>query len=162
MSRLRRSRLAIVLVLLLSATLVFGDTFFSRKTVLTGKTTGIGRFMVAGFTPTAGGTGFGTTGTFAADTGSSDLAGILHGTAGGTGIAALGTFTLTFSDANYGTNIPVCTATLMNGTGTWNVRATIRIDGSSWTNQYVFNWDNNAVALTTAQIYKLSYICFGK
>jgi hypothetical protein len=126
-------------------------------------TLGGGRLVINNIiAPTIAGTGAGTTATYTLGAGSSDASGHAVITAGGASIAALGTVTITFSSGNYGGNSSVvCQAGLQNNSGTWNVRATAINQSSSLTN-YVINWDNNAVALTTGQIYLVSYSCLGK
>lgn len=123
------------------------------------------RTLSRGTAPTATVTGAGTTATVATGTGSTDSAGVLTITSAGTGQAALGTLTLTFSTplGAYGATAPVaCVATLHEGTGDWNVRATIRGDNTSSTTAHVFNWDNNAVAVVAASTYSVAYQCTGR
>lgn len=110
--------------------------------------------------PTVAGTGIGDTGTATLATGSSDLTGHVILTPGGTGIAASGTATITFGTA-YGTNGPTCIFTLRNSTGTWDARATVIVNSGTTTTNVV-NWDNNAVTLTSAQAYRLTYNCIGR
>jgi len=123
-----------------------------------------GRVVTGAATPTASVTGAGTTGAIAVDTGSSDMAAILTITPGGTGIAATGTAVLTFSTGNgaYGTNTPVVIVELANGTGTWNARATAIVSSTISTTSVTINWDNNAVALTGSQTYKMHVHIIGK
>lgn len=122
-----------------------------------------GRIVTGAATPTVTGTGAGTTGTYTLSTGSSDLGGTIAITAGGASIAALGTITLTFSVTNgaFGTNTPSVVAMLRNSSGTWNTRATVIGSGDS-TTQFDLKWDNNAVALTTGQVYVITYHVIGK
>ncbi|MFZ2490134.1 MAG: hypothetical protein WA208_01485 [Thermoanaerobaculia bacterium] len=127
------------------------------------RSVGTGRIVTGSATPTVASTGIGATGTVTVQAGSSDLAGNLVVTPGGAGIAATGDITLTFSTSNgaLGTNLPVCVAMLANAGGTWNARATVIGNGLSTTAAY-FKWDNNAVALTAASNYLVSYHCIGK
>lgn len=123
-----------------------------------------GRVITGSATPTVAATGHGATGTATMATGSTDLAGTVIITPSGAGIAALGTVTVTFSTTNggYATNAPVVVAMLSNSTGSWGVRATVIGTSAPTTTGFVLNWDNNAVALTGASVYHISYICIGK
>lgn len=113
----------------------------------------------AALAPTISVTGFGTGPSAPLSTGSSDLVGRVNVTAGTTP-GTSGTITVTFSSA-LGANGSVCVATLANGDGTWNPRATV-ITGSMTTTAAVFNWDNNSVNLTNAATYALHYVCMGR
>jgi hypothetical protein len=133
-----------------------------------GATTQLGaRQIVAAGTgtgsPTFAVTGFGTGPTVAVQTGSTDAAGAALITAGTTP-AATGTFTVTFSTVSgaYGTNPPVCTFTLVNGTGSWNALAQEPIIQTPTTTSVIANWSNNAVALTAASTYGFNWSCYGK
>lgn len=124
-----------------------------------------GRQTVSGTAPTCSVTGAGSTATCTIDTGSTDAAGKMTVTPGGAGIAALGTLTLTFSttpNGAYGTNGTNCSSNYMNGTGAWNVRAGALIYTTLGTTTAVANWDNNAVVLTGASTYKVTYTCYGQ
>lgn len=123
--------------------------------------TGVSRIIATNtLAPTVAATGIGDTGTATLATGSSDVGGQIILTPGGTGITNLGTATLTFA-TDYGTNGPLLTAVLRNGTGSWNVRATVII-ASGTTTTVVLNWDNNSVNLSSGSAYRISYLCFGR
>lgn len=124
------------------------DVYVSRHLITSG-TTG----------PTLAGTGFGTSPTLTLDTGSTDFAGIVTVTAGTTP-GSSGTLTVTFNTTN-GTNTPAVIANLMNGTGTWNARATEFIS-SAGTGSFVIAWDNNAANLTASSTYKFTYVTVAK
>lgn len=121
------------------------------------------RQVVQGVAPTFAVTGFGTGPTVTVQTGSTDAAGAALITAGTTP-AATGTFTVTFSTVSgaYGTNAPVCTFTLVNGTGSWNALAQEPIIQTPTTTSVLANWSNNAVALTAASTYGFNWSCYGK
>lgn len=120
-----------------------------------------GRFFVSGTAPTPSATGIGATGSASLAGGSTDYSGILNLSVSGAGPAASGTGVITFTTGAGAYNAqPTCVSTLRNSTGTWDARATIRISPITAT-AVTFNWDNNAVALTAAQIYSLTYICVG-
>jgi hypothetical protein len=146
-----------------------GLTRGAAKTVkVTDGSTGIGtllagRHTTSTLTPSIAATGYGASGSAALGTGSSDFAGTIILSVAGAGPAASGTATLTFSTTNgaYGTNAPVCVADFQNGTGTWNARVSNRVS-SPTTTSVVFNWDNNAVALTAGSTYHINYVCIGK
>jgi hypothetical protein len=120
-----------------------------------------GHLTASGGTPngTCTGCGSGFSITFAA--GSSDAAGTMEINTG-TGPSASGTATLVFATP-FGTNLPVVIPTLVNGTTTWNARATV-ISTLPTTAHVDFNWDNNSVALGASQTpaVRISYIVVGK
>jgi hypothetical protein len=126
----------------------------NRQTVATGTGTASPTFAV---------TGFGTGPTVTIEAGSTDAAGSVTITAGTTP-TAIGTFTVTFSTVAgvYGTNPPVCTFTLVNGTGSWNALAQEPIIQTKTTTSVVANWSNNAVNLTAASTYGFNWSCYGK
>jgi len=124
-----------------------------------------GRQTVAGTAPTFAVTGFGTSPTITVQTGSTDAAGAAIITAGTTP-GSSGTFTLTFTTVSgaYGTNKPVCTFTLIDGTGAWNALAQEprAVDASTSTTSILANWNDNSVALTAGSTYGFNWSCYGK
>ena len=108
--------------------------------------------------PTCAVTGAGSTATCAIVSPSSDLAWVFVLTPGGTGIAANGTFTITAGKTF--TNEYVCSPILRNSSNSWSTRASV-IASSISGNQFVFNWDNNAVALTSGGSYQIFGVCLG-
>jgi hypothetical protein len=132
--------------------------------LLANATTQLGaRQVVTGTAPTFAVTGFGTGPTVTVQTGSTDAAGAAVITAGTTP-GATGTFTVTFTTlaGAYGTNPPVCTFTLVNGTGSWNALAQEPIVQTPATTSVIANWSNNAVNLTAASTYGFNWSCYGK
>jgi hypothetical protein len=119
-----------------------------------------GQQVVSGTAPTFAVTGFGGSPTVAVQTGSTDAVGAATITAG-TAPAASGTFTLTFS-RTFGTNLPVCTFNLVNGTGSWNALAQEPIVQTPTTASVIANWADNSVALTAASTYGFNWECYGK
>lgn len=113
-----------------------------------------------GVAPTCASTGIGATGTCVVDPNSTDTEGSVSFNVLGAGPAALGTFTLTFNQS-MGANGSMCTAMLVNGSGSWSPRATII--GSSFASlNATFLWDNNAVALVAASNWRIAYNCVGR
>lgn len=121
-----------------------------------------GRVLGAGDAPTCSSTGLGT-GSAAIAAGSTDFASAC--TLSPTGApAALGVVTLTFSTGAgaYGAaNGPFCSCLLVNTTGTWSPRASCIVAALS-TTAPTLNWDNNAVALTAGQAYRVYVTCIGR
>jgi hypothetical protein len=117
------------------------------------------RAFTVGTAPTVSSTGLGT-GSVAMDTGSTDLAGIITLTGSGTG-GASGVITLTFNATTVGSNAPAIICTLMNGSGSWNARATAIIATATTTGATI-NWDNNAVSLNAANTWKVAYHIISK
>lgn len=116
-----------------------------------------GERLAGGSAPTvAGSTGLGT-GSASLVTGSIDRKGVIQLNPTGAPAAA-GTVTLTLAVAASSTW--GVSATLNGGTGTWNARATV-IPVSLSTTQVRFDWDNNAVALTAGQSYRITYSITG-
>ena len=141
---------------------IFYGTTFGFGSATNPSTVNLGRMKVAGAVPTCTFTsGGGTTPSCTVETGSTDLAGTIVATTGTGSPGTSGTITLTFS-STYGTNKPAYVATLSNdGAGTWNARATVITETPS-TTSVLFNWDNNAVALSTSTAYHISYCCIAK
>src|SRR5205823_412903 len=118
-----------------------------------------GRVKSAGTAPTTSSTGLGN-GSIAVDTGSTDYAACVTITGGSTSTAT-GVITLTLTGA-LATNTPVAISTLMNGTGSWNARATAIIGSGTSTTQVTVSWDNNAVNLANGSTYKVCILTVGK
>lgn len=90
---------------------------------------------------------------------STDSSGVVVLTAGA-GASTAGIVTITFNQT-MGANGSFCQYTLTSSSGVWDPRATvIGTGGGSLTN--LFSWDDNAVALTPASIYNVSYFCRGE
>jgi hypothetical protein len=53
----------------------------------------------------------------------------------------------------------ICTAQLVDGTGTWDARATIKGGGFTTANDVHWTWDNNGVGLTSGSTYYIGYTC---
>lgn len=117
--------------------------------------------LAAPFTPTASGTGGGSGATYVVGAGSSDMAGVFVMTAG-TSAGSAGSAIITFSTAagDYGASVET-SASLKNGTGSWNPRATAIISTENATSTTIF-WDNNSVALTNGLVYRINYHIFGR
>lgn len=123
-----------------------------------------GRLITGGSTPSvAVASGFGTSPSAAVDTGSGDTGGIITITNGTGGVATGGTITVTFSNTNgaYATNNPAVIVVPMNGTSSWNSRATAVITAAS-TTAFTVSLENNAAALTASGQYKFAYHVIGK
>jgi len=105
--------------------------------------------------------GFGTTATCTFDTGSNDSSGTMTITPSGTGIVAVGNVTLNYQ-ATLGTNSTSCLFFLVNGTATFNARATAIGNAAGTTAAFTGIIDNNAANFTSGSTYKVNYWCPGK
>jgi hypothetical protein len=121
----------------------------------------VGSIKVSGTAPTCSfTTGGGTGPACIIGTGNTNSGGTIALIVGTGSPAASGSATLTFANSPFGTNIPSCVFWLSDRAGSnWNARATL-IESSVSTSSVVFNWDNNAVALSPSGNYQLHYLCF--
>lgn len=138
------------------------DTFgrkgpFSRLYEPTGADIGMSPFLPS----VTGCTGLGT-GSCSIFSGSGDSSGVIQlsptGSPSSSGIVGL-----VFNANNRGfvTTLAACTASIANGTGTWNAGAfPIQFTDSSTGATLI--WNNNAVNLTAGQTYFINYHCFGQ
>ena len=122
---------------------------------------GRGRMIYTSFdSPICASTGIGGAGTCAVDPQGTDSDGYVILTPAA-GVAATGIVTLTFKKA-MGAHGATCTETInATGTGVWNARATVFTSGQASATAN-FQWDDNAVALTAASTYNISYHCVGR
>jgi len=144
-----------------SATLYAAGTSPVLFPLATNATTQLGgQQVVSGTAPTFAVTGFGGAPTVTVQTGSTDAVGAVTVTAGTTPSSS-GTFTLTFS-RNLGTNAPVCTFNLVNGTGSWNALAQEPVVQTPAIGSVLANWADNSVALINGSTYGFNWECYGK
>lgn len=76
--------------------------------------------------------------------------------------AALGTVVLTFSKPMGLEAVCGWDPSQASGTGVWNARATAMTAAPIASATATMNWDNNAVALTNANQYEITYHCVGR
>lgn len=101
------------------------------------------------------------TGSAAVEANSTDYAGAVVLSPTGTPLSQ-GSFTVTFSVACTVTGqVPAVFASLSQGSGTWDARATTTITSQSGS-AFAVKWDNNAVALTAGQTYRVHYMAVCK
>lgn len=128
-------------------------------------TLGTGGFKISGPTPTCTFTsGGGTSPSCAFDTGSSNTSGIMILTTGTGSPAGSGTFTLTFANAPFSTNKPVCTYMVSDmGTGSWSALVGIK-DKTISSSSDLVEWQNgtSSTTLATSSTYWVNYNCWGK
>lgn len=101
--------------------------------------------------PTGGGAGA----TYAISDGSGAYGGAVRITAGA-GASASGGITIGFP---YEMNRGACATFFTQGTGTWDARATIALNGFTTDQGLGISWDNNAVALTDTETYFIGWTC---
>lgn len=151
----------------LNASLLGGATFAAPGTIgnttpSTGAFTGLtyGRSFLVGTAPANCQTTNTGTSSCAFETGSTDSGGTVVITITAGVPTASGTITVNYS-SSFALNSSTCTAILYNSSGSWNARATLI--GQTFTGSTaVFNWDNNAVNLSTGVAYRMNYLCSGK
>jgi len=122
-----------------------------------------GRIITSGSTPTTSiAAGFCTTPSVAVDSGSGDDAGVIAITTGTACAAATGSVTVTFSTTNgaYGTNMPSCVVTPMDGAA-WDDGVTWHLTSQSTTG-FTVKFKNGATNFTSSSSYRFNYHCWGK
>lgn len=147
-----------------SATIYASGSVHTQFNLVTGAITQLGgrQLVSSNVNPTVVPAGFGTGGTCTVQTNSTDAAGAVICTAG-TAAGSSGTIQLQFTtvDGGLGTNPPICTWNLQNGTGTWSTLAQEPVLSSITTTGVIANWANNAIGLTSGDTYGFNWSCYG-